>query len=491
MPDMTEHNTPASPSLPPLAQSLILTTPAQPVPNVQGPHAQAGSGVEQNQQQVWEDVEAIRLLVSERLSSDPEILTSDSEQQRHQRARAIISRVISETKSSLLATEGEISKWDNEYTHQIAQAVFDAIFRLGRLQPLVDNPEIDNIHIHGYDEVFAEFTDGTRRRMPPIAGSDQELMEMIRHISESQGEASRPFSTANPDLDLDIMGYIRLAAVAPPIAQRPTVILRIHRYIDITLDDLENLNTLTREVRDFLTAAITARKSIVVAGDPGDGKTTLMRALAAVIDPTEQIVTIEKERELHLNDQRHRVLPVIEMQYRPGTGEKDAAGHNVGEYTLKQCVEKALRLNSSHIMVGEVRGSEISSLIEAMQIAGGTFCTVHAYSPEKAIDRLAGLAMADGYTYDYASRQLADSLDFIVQMKKIRDPYSGQIVRKVTHVSEVLAGEGGRQVSVNNIFEMPEGWADPVFRSAPTNPKTLSDLHHIGWQAPLQGVYSS
>ena len=340
MPDMTEHNTPASPSLPPLAQSLILTTPAQPVPNVEGPHAQDGSGVEQNQQQMWEDVEAIRLLVSERLSSDPEILTSDSEQQRHQGARAIISRVISETKSSLLATEGEISKWDNEYTHQIAQAVFDAIFRLGRLQPLVDNPEIDNIHIHGYDEVFAEFADGTRRRMPPIAGSDQELMEMIRHISESQGEASRPFSTANPDLDLDIMGYIRLAAVAPPIAQRPTVILRIHRYIDITLDDLENLNTITREVRDFLTAAITARKSIVVAGDPGDGKTTLMRALAAVIDPTEQIVTIEKERELHLNDQRHRVLPVIEMQYRPGTGEKDAAGHNVGEYTLKQCVEK-------------------------------------------------------------------------------------------------------------------------------------------------------
>ena len=81
MPDMTEHNTPASPSLPPLAQSLILTTPAQPVPNVEGPHAQAGSGVEQNQQQMWEDVEAIRLLVSERLSSDPEILTSDSEQQ--------------------------------------------------------------------------------------------------------------------------------------------------------------------------------------------------------------------------------------------------------------------------------------------------------------------------------------------------------------------------------------------------------------------------
>ena len=159
---------------------------------------------------------------------------------------------------------------------------------------------------------------------------------------------------------MDLLSSIRLAAIAPPVAARPSLVMRLHRYIDISLEQLEQLGTLTAQMRQFLVSAIVSRKSIVISGEPGDGKTTLMRALAACIDPWAQVVTIEKERELHLNQQPHRVVPVIDLQAHPGSSERDASGRRLGAYTLEECVEKALRLNSAHIM--SVRCEAVKSL---------------------------------------------------------------------------------------------------------------------------------
>ena len=283
---------------------------------------------------------------------------------------------------------------------------------------------------------------------------------------------------------MDLISYVRLAAIAPPVASRPSLVMRIHRYVSITLEQLEQLGTLTAQMRRFLTAAIKARKSIVISGEPGDGKTTLMRALASCIDPMVQVVTIEKERELHLNQQPHRVLPVIDLQYHPGSSERDASGRRIGEYSLEQCVEKALRLNSANIMVGEVRGSEIIALIEAMQINGGTFCTLHAHEPEQAIDRLVGLALEKGLTREYVSGQVAENLDFIVQMKKVKDPETGKPRRVVTHICEVLPAEGNRQATTHNIFSLKDGHHDASFDEAPSSPKMLHDLKEAGWESP-------
>ena len=135
-------------------------------------------------------------------------------------------------------------------------------------------------------------------------------------------------------------------------------------------------------------------------------------------------------------------------------------------------------------MVGEVRGSEIIALIEAMQINGGTFCTLHAHEPDQAIDRLVGLALEKGLTREYVSGQVAENLDFIVQMKKMKDPETGKPRRVVTHICEVLPAEGTRQATTHNIFSLKSGHHDASFDEVPSSPKMLQDLKDAGWDSP-------
>lgn len=434
--------------------------------------------------QFWADVETIQEQVSNSLSLEEDRMRELSIQEQQAKTQSMILQALDAYTTALVEVDGDRDRWTDEYSEKVQQQVYDVLYRLGRFQALIDMPEVENIHIAGCDQVFLKFSDGRTERAEPIAATDAELMQMIQNIASNQGDASRPFSTTNPDLDMDLISYVRLAAIAPPVASRPSLVMRIHRYVSITLEQLEQLGTLTTQMRRFLTAAIKARKSIVISGEPGDGKTTLMRALASCIDPMVQVVTIEKERELHLNQQPHRVLPVIDLQYHPGSSERDASGRRIGEYSLEQCVEKALRLNSANIMVGEVRGSEIIALIEAMQINGGTFCTLHAYEPEQAIDRLVGLALEKGLTREYVSGQVAENLDFIVQMKKIKDPETGKPRRVVTHICEVLPAEGNRQATTHNIFSLKDGHHDASFDEAPSSPKMLHDLKEAGWESP-------
>lgn len=434
--------------------------------------------------QMWSDVETIQEQVSNRLSLEEEQMSELSVQEQQAKTRSMIAQALNAYITALVDVDGDRDRWTNAYVQKVQQQVYDLLYRLGRFQALIDMPEVENIHVAGCDQVFLKFSDGRTERAEPIAATDAELMQMIQNIASNQGDASRPFSTTNPDLDMDLISYVRLAAIAPPVASRPSLVMRIHRYVNITLEQLEQLGTLTAPMRRFLTSAIMARKSIVIAGEPGDGKTTLMRALASCIDPWVQVVTIEKERELHLNQQPHRVLPVIDLQYHPGSSERDASGRRIGEYSLEQCVEKALRLNSANIMVGEVRGSEIIALIEAMQINGGTFCTLHAHEPEQAIDRLVGLALEKGLTREYVSGQVAENLDFIVQMKKIKDPETGKPRRVVTHICEVLPAEGTRQATTHNIFSLKSGHHDASFDEVPSSPKMLQDLKDAGWDSP-------
>lgn len=434
--------------------------------------------------QMWSDVETIQEQVSNRLSLEEEQMSELSVQEQQAKTRSMIAQALNAYITALVDVDGDRDRWTNAYVQRVQQQVYDLLYRLGRFQALIDMPEVENIHVAGCDQVFLKFSDGRTERAEPIAATDAELMQMIQNIASNQGDASRPFSTTNPDLDMDLISYVRLAAIAPPVASRPSLVMRIHRYVNITLEQLEQLGTLTAPMRRFLTAAIMARKSIVIAGEPGDGKTTLMRALASCIDPWVQVVTIEKERELHLNQQPHRVLPVIDLQYHPGSSERDASGRRIGEYSLEQCVEKALRLNSANIMVGEVRGSEIIALIEAMQINGGTFCTLHAHEPDQAIDRLVGLALEKGLTREYVSGQVAENLDFIVQMKKVKDPETGKPRRVVTHICEVLPAEGTRQATTHNIFSLKSGHHDASFDEVPSSPKMLQDLKDAGWDSP-------
>ena len=214
----------------------------------------------------------------------------------------------------------------------MSAAVFASLFGLGRLQPYVDDPAIENIDVHGCEPVWLSYADGTRARGAPVADSDAELVEMVAAFAAYAGASTREFSTAKPLLDLRLPDGARLSAWMS-VSARPGLTIRRHRLADVELADLVPLGTLDAGLVALLTAAVRARKNIVVTGGVNAGKTTLVRALAGAFDPAEKLVVAEKDYELALDALPHRhhqvVSPAGPRRQRRGRrpGQPGGPGH--------------------------------------------------------------------------------------------------------------------------------------------------------------------
>ncbi len=215
--------------------------------------------------------------------------------------------------------------WTVDEEFAIADSVMDAIFGMGRLQPLIDDPSIENIEVTGYDNVWVAHADGREVRGEPVAGSDTELVELIQALVTRTGQAERSFSTASPSLHLRLDDGSRLTAMAW-VTPRPVVVIRRHRVRDVSLDQMVEWGSMSRAVAEFLGAAIRAGKNVIVTGAQNAGKTTMLRALAAEFSPMERFATIEREYELHLHELTERHPRVVAMEARIGSSRAGCLG---------------------------------------------------------------------------------------------------------------------------------------------------------------------
>ena len=334
--------------------------------------------------------------------------------------------------------------------------MFDALFGLGRLQPLVDDDRVENIIITGHDTVRLELTDGTIIPGDPVADSDQELIEFLVFLASRSEVNARPFSAAQPRLHLRLDGGARLAAAAW-VTPRPSVVIRRHRLRRVTLADLVDLGALSPVAASFLSAAVKARKSIVVAGPQGAGKTTMVRALCAEIPTHEAIGTFETEYELHLHELPDQHPIVHAWEARPGSGERGPDGRQAGEFSLDEALYDSFRFNLSRQIVGEVRGREVLAMIKAMESGAGSISTTHAAHAEAALRKLVTCAMEAGahVTHDYATRAVAENIDIIVQLQLETTALPDGNARRDRWVSEIITvtpGERERGYATTHVF---------------------------------------
>ncbi|MFH5824708.1 CpaF family protein [Georgenia sp. AZ-5] len=387
-----------------------------------------------------------------------------SRQDREELGRAIVLDLIEQT----MAEDSTAGRpvWSAARQRATARAVFDALFRLGRLQPLVDDDRVENVMVTGHDQVRLELTDGTKIPGPPVADSDEELIEFLTFLGSRAQHGARGFSEAQPSLHLQLAGGARLAATAW-VVPRPFIVIRRHRLLDISLDDLVAGGTLPPVAASFLAAAVAARKSIVVSGAQGAGKTTLVRALCAQIPASEEIGTFETERELHLDQLPGRSQNVHSWEARPGAGERAADGSQAGEFTLDNALHDSFRFNLSRQIVGEVRGKEIWTMLKAMESGTGSISTTHASDAVAAIRKLVTCAMEAGrhVTHDLATGKLAAAVDLIVHLDlenytdADRNP---QRRRRVAEIIAVSPGESATGYATTHVFAPgPDGVAVP------------------------------
>ena len=412
----------------------------------------------------WTVVAALRVQASEQLSqavaSDRARLDKAAQQEF---GRSIILDLIETSMAERVNAGGRA--WTLAEQSALAHAVFDSLFRLGRLQPLVDDDQIENIIIAGHDRVMLELIDGSVVSGPPVADSDEELIDFLVFLGSRSEVNARGFSEAQPRLHLRLDGGARLAAAAW-VTPRPSVVIRRHRLMEVTLDDLVERQMMTPVVASFLAAAVRARKSIVVAGCQGAGKTTLVRALCAEIDPIEAIGTFETEYELHLHElDRHPIVHAWES--RPGSGERGIDGRMAGEFNLDEALVDSFRFNLSRQIVGEVRGKEIWAMIKAMESGTGSISTTHASDAVAAVRKLVTCAMEAGphVTHELATSKLAATIDLIVQLD-LKTTTTSAGSRRERRVAEVIAlspGERETGYATTHVFAPgPDGVAVPA-----------------------------
>lgn len=430
----------------------------------------------------WHQVALFRAQTSERLVERlGEDKGKDLEAER-ELGKEIIQTLLEDVVADRLHDGEQV--WRTDEQDALAKAIFDAVFGLGRLQALVDDDSVENIIISGADNVWVEKTDGELVRKDPVADSDKELLDELAFIATRSEGSARSFSTSSPRLHMRLDGGSRLAAAAW-VTARPSVVIRRHRLRKVTLDDLVGRDMLSASQASFLSAAVRAKKSIVVAGPQGAGKTTMVRALCGEIPRYEAIGTFETEFELHLHELTDVHDIVHAWEARPGSGEIGPDGRQAGEFGLEEALYDSFRFNLSRQIVGEVRGKEVWAMIKAMESGAGSISTTHAADGEAAIRKLVTCAMEAGshVTRELATSKLAETVDLIVQINLDTKPIDAARTqwrrsRWVSEIVHVAPGEAFKGYATTHVFE-PSRHGGPAVPG--TMPDELRDLERFGF----------
>ena len=352
------------------------------------------------------------------------------------------------TAAGVLAKARPLDAWGfdaipNPDDRQIIDEAIAQVLGLGRLEPLLEDDEISDIHIRGNFPVWVKTRNGERREHPPIVQTDAELVDLIRRIASRMGHREQRFDPAHPELNLQLPDGSRLFA-AMEISSHPTLVIRRHRFEFSAIPQLVERQMMEPEVGSFLAAAVRSRKNIIVAGGTGSGKTTLLRALINEIGPLERIVTIEDAYELGIDHFQSAHPDHDALQARTANIE----GH--GEITMADLTRMALRMDPDRVVVGEVRGGEAFPMLLAMsQGNNGSMCTLHADSARSVFPKLlAYVSMAStGVPTETVNLLIASAIHFVVHVE-VRDN-----VRRITSIHEVVDADGTAIVS-NEVYSV-------------------------------------
>lgn len=351
----------------------------------------------------------------------------------------------------------------------VSSAAIAQVLGLGRLQPLLEDDEISDVHVRGNCRVWVKLRNGQRETRDPIVDTDEELIELVRRAATRLSRQERRFDAGTPELNMQLPDGSRLFATMT-VSLRPSLVIRRHRFEISSLEELRLRGLLTEELQNFLTAAVRARRNFVIAGGTGSGKTTLLRALINEVPPSERIVTIEDAYELGLDHFEHLHPDHDALQSRPANIEGQ------GEITLADLTRMALRMDPDRVIVGEVRGAEAFPMLLAMsQGNNGSMCTMHADSTRSVFPKLAAyVSMAStGLPIDTVNLLLASALHFVIYIDNSND------WRQVASVREVVDCDGSNIIS-NEIFSLDKD--GELVKAFPLRESTRELLAKYGYE---------
>ena len=309
---------------------------------------------------------------------------------------------------------------------RLVQEVMDEILGFGPIEPLLQDPNVNEIMVNGPHQVYVE-----RKGKLELAGvtfyDDAHVLHIIEKIVAPLG---RRIDESQPMVDARLPDGSRVNAIIPPLSLNgPILTIRKFSKVPFGMEDLVGFGTLTTEMAEFIDACVKARLNVIVSGGTGSGKTTTLGVISAFIPEDEHIITIEDAAELQL-----RQTHVVTLETRPANME------GKGAIMIRDLVRNALRMRPERIIVGEVRSGEALDMLQAMNTGhDGSLTTGHANTPRDMLSRLETMVLMAGMDLPVRAirEQISSALDVIVQQSRLRDGS-----RKLTHITEVLGMEG-------------------------------------------------
>ncbi len=309
----------------------------------------------------------------------------------------------------------------------------------GVLQPLLDDPTVEEIWINAPDRIFV--SRDAHSELTPIVLTDAAVRDLVERMLRGSG---RRLDLSSPFVDATLPDGSRLHAVIPDIVPRHWSV-NIRKFVAraTSIHELAAGGMLTQQAAGFLHAAVVSGLNIMVAGGTGAGKTTVLGCLLASVPAHERIITCEEVLELRLQHPDW-----VRMQTRPPSLE------GTGEVPLRRLVKESLRMRPDRLVIGEVRQAEALDLLIAMNSGQPSLATLHANSAREAVTKLCTLPLlaGDNISSAFVVPTVAGSVDLVVHL---RTTPQGQ--RRVQEVLAVTGRIEDRQIELATLFTWRSG----------------------------------
>jgi pilus assembly protein CpaF len=346
-------------------------------------------------------------------------------------------------------------------------------FGLGPIEPLLSDPDISDILVNRYNQVYIEKF-GKLHKVDMTFRDDNHLLQIIDRIVSKIG---RRVDESSPYVDARLPDGSRVNAIIPPLAlDGPALSIRRFGVDPLKMSDLLAFGSITHNMAKILEGCVKSRLNLLVSGGTGTGKTTMLNILSEYIPNDERIVTIEDSAELQMK-QEH----VVRLETRPPNIE------GKGEVTQRDLVRNTLRMRPDRIIVGEVRGGEALDMLQAMNTGhDGSISTIHSNTARDALARLETMVLMAGMDLPERAirEQIASAVSVIVHLQRLSDGS-----RKVVSISEITGMEG-QTIVMQDIFVYEKKGVGPdkrvIGEFSPTGvrPWFMEKLRVSGFEVP-------
>ena len=339
--------------------------------------------------------------------------------------------------------ESTSSASDIEPPRILVEQITNQVSGFGPLQPLLDDPSIEEIWINEPGRIFVA-RNGKSELTSVILG-DAEVRGLVERMLASSG---RRVDLSNPFVDATLPDGSRLHVAIPDITRRHWSV-NIRKFImgSKSLDGLISAGTLSDQAAAFLQACVVAGLNLVVAGATQAGKTTLMNALLNSAPSNERVITCEEVFELQLTSPDWVALQT-----------RQASLEGTGEIPLRRLIKEALRMRPSRLVVGEVRQEEALDLLVAMNAGMPSMCSLHANGAREAISKLCLLPMLAGsnVSAEFVVPTVASVVDIVVHTALQPDG-----VRRVQQITSVTGRVEAGNIETGDVFSRNDSRLEP------------------------------